>query len=229
VEQELITEQLRTRASIFACDETVVVSSESLNLGKNQYGQDVWTWKNPPPSNAVGNLSKQGVTTNSWLNTMTFMLAFDTIMNDKEGRIWKRDFLVKVDPDAVFFPDRLRKHVMAKAGQAVYYLNCAQGGGNKLYGALEVYSKEAMEMYRNGNGLCKTRLQWHGWGEDLFMSQCMKMLGVEGVADLTLVGDERCMRASCYDQWRAAFHPYKDVGSWMWCWRASTHGGGAGG
>merc|ERR1712228_1044623 len=101
---------------------------------------------------------------------MGFMVAFDTILKDTVGRVWKNDFLVKVDPDAVYFPDRMRQHVKAHVGQAVFFQNCLNGGVAKLYGALEVYSKEAMQMYEPGQGSCRNKLNWHGWGEDMYMS-----------------------------------------------------------
>jgi hypothetical protein len=221
-EQDLVTEQLKRNIGIFACDDAIVVSSAKVRIGTNAYGEEVTTWKNPPPSNRIGNLNQAGVTTNSWLNTVTFMVAFDTIMADSEGRLWKKDFLAKVDPDAVFFPHRLREHVKAQVGQPAFYLNCLDGGQGKLYGALEVFSKQAMKIYQDHSHRCKSELHWKGWGEDLFISKCMQMLGVQGVADFTLVGDGRCMHAACTDPWRAAFHPFKDIGSWMWCWHQSS-------
>jgi hypothetical protein len=222
-EQELVIEQLKRGVGIFACDESIVISSKTVNLGRNSYGDDVITWANPPPSNQIGDLSDQGVTTNSWLNTVTFIVAFDTILSDSQGRVWQKDFLVKVDPDAVFFPDRLRGHVKAQVGKPVFYHNCLVGGQGKLYGALEVFSKQAMETYHRENHRCKSELHWKGWGEDLFMSKCMLLLGAQGIDDFTLVGDARCMHAPCTDTWRAAFHPFKDLSSWLWCYHQSDN------
>jgi hypothetical protein len=218
-EEALIKQQVNWGRGIFACDDTIVISSAKKWLGKTIYGEDVFTWENPPTSNAMGNLAQPGVTTNSWLNTLTFIVAFETILNDEAGRVWKKDFFVKADPDAVFFPDRLRNHVVAHVGQPVFWLNC----GGSLYGALEIYSKQAMQMYKDGQSRCRYGMAWQGWGEDMFMSGCMRMLGVGAVYDNTMVGDARCNGAPCSDTWRAAFHPFKDPGGWMWCWRQSAH------
>jgi hypothetical protein len=217
-EQDILREQLRWNRGIFACDDTIVISSQKINLGTDTYGQDVITWANPPPSNAIGSLGQPGVTTNSWLNTATFQIAFNSIMSDSVGRIWKTDFLVKVDPDAVLFPDRLRTHVKPYVGQSVFFLNCVP---NKLYGSLEIFSKQAMYSYKDGHERCQNELAWHGWGEDSYFSNCMYKLGVRGITDYNLVGDDRCMRAPCSDPWRAAFHPFKDVVSWANCWQMS--------
>merc|ERR1711972_804269 len=59
------------------------------------------------------------------------------------------------------------------------------------------------------------------WGEDTYFRKCMDMLGVGMIADFQLVGDGRCMGAPCTDPWRAAFHPFKDVGGWLWCYNQS--------
>jgi hypothetical protein len=219
-EEWLLRDHLKGNVGIFACDDTIVISSMLVNLGQDAYGNNVTTWVNPPTSNAMGNLAQPGVTTNSWLNTLTFMVAFETILNDADGRIWRTDFFAKVDPDAVFFPDRLRNHVKAHVGQPVFYINCVP---DKLYGALEVYSKEAMGLYKNNLWRCKNGMGWQGWGEDTYFSSCMRMLGVQPIYDFTLVGDNRCMAAPCSDPWRAAFHPFKDKSSWWGCWHASTH------
>jgi hypothetical protein len=218
-EETLLRDQLRWDRGIFACDDTIVISSALINLGTNYYGRNVFTWVNPPPSNAIGNLNEPGVTTNSWLNTATFITAFATIMSDSQDRIWNNDFFVKVDPDAVLFPDRLRQHVSKFLGESVYFLNCVP---NKLYGALEVYSLQAMLVYKDGHRRCQQEMNWKGWGEDSYFSRCFSMLGVRGISDYTLVGDERCMRAPCSDPWRAAFHPFKDTGSWSYCWQMSA-------
>jgi hypothetical protein len=218
-EEDLLREQLRWNRGIFACDDTIVISSVKTNLGNDSYGQPVITWANPPPSQQMGDLNQPGVTTNSWLNTATFMIAFNTIIADSAGRLWNNDFFVKVDPDAVMFPDRLRNHVKPHVGQPMFFLNCAP---KKLYGALEVFSKQAMGLYKDGHKRCETEMAWQGWGEDYYFSMCLYKLGVKGVADYTLVGDDRCMKAPCSDPWRAAFHPFKDVGSWANCWQMSA-------
>merc|ERR1712218_22448 len=167
-----------------------------------------------------GNLGA-GQTTNSWLNTQVFINAFDTILSDSRKRVWHHDWLVKVDPDAVFFPDRLRLHLKPHTPGCLYLTNCNHGGP-QLYGALEVYSKQAMGLYKDQSWRCKGMPGKEGWGEDSYFRKCMDLLGVGMIADYALVGDGRCMYAPCTDGWRAAFHPFKDVGAWFWCYDQST-------
>jgi hypothetical protein len=220
-EEELIKTQLRKRIGIFACDDAVVISTESALLGNDKHGNPVHAWQNPAPHNEMGNLSR-GATTNSWLNTQVFINAFGTIVYERAGRVWHHDWLIKVDPDAVIFPDRLRWHLLPHSGQAVFLVNCNYHGAWKLFGAIEAFTSEAMRRYQQNEQKCRS-LPWKGWGEDTYMQKCMYSLGVKGVSDFTLVGDSRCWYAPCSDQSRAAFHPFKDVVSWMSCWGQHQH------
>jgi len=58
------------------------------------------------PQLRLGHGFKDGETTSSWLNTLVFIKAWQLVKWD--GRYQKHDWTVKVDPDAVFFPERLR-------------------------------------------------------------------------------------------------------------------------
>jgi hypothetical protein len=218
-EEGIIKTQLRNGIGIFACDDTVVISTDRVLLGNDKRGKPVYAWSNPAPPNVMGSLDK-GATTSSWLNTQVFMEAFHTLVTDSKGRIWHHDWLIKADPDAVIFPDRLKWRLFAHTGQATYLVNC-QTETWRLFGAVEAFTKEAMTRYRQNEGKCKN-LPWHGWGEDTYMQKCMDSLGVPAFPDFTLVGDSRCSYAPCSDHSRPSFHPFKDVGSWMSCWHQST-------
>jgi hypothetical protein len=213
-EEELIRKQLNRRASIFACDEFAVISSERVKIGEVSWG-DVWTWKNPAPKVKTGTYGKHGQTTDSFLNTAIFIEAWHTLM--KSDRIWKYDWTVKVDPDAVFFPDRLRKRVAPYTGTSAYFANCHKWGAWLLYGAVEVYSKEALGAYQDNAETCYS-YDWHGWGEDFFMRVCMDSIGVMQVGDSKMVGDDRCIGAPCTDWTRIAFHPFKDPEDYFECY-----------
>jgi hypothetical protein len=218
-EEGIIKAQLRNGIGIFACDDTVVISTARVLLGNDTRGKPVYAWSNPAPADAMGNLGN-GANTNSWLNTQVFIEAFDTLLLDSKKRIWHHDWLIKADPDAVIFPDRLKWRLLSHTGQATYLVNC-QKETWRLFGAVEAFSKEAMHRYGQNEGKCKN-LPWHGWGEDSYMQKCMNSLGVPAFPDFTLVGDSRCWYAPCSDHSRASFHPFKDEGSWMSCWHQSV-------
>lgn len=171
------------------------------------------------PAVGMGQYGVNGATTSSWLNTAVFILAWDTLMSS--GKIWKHQWIVKVDPDAVFMADRLRDKVRPYTGGSKYLLNCNYNGP-KIFGALEVFSVEAIGTYHGRAAECKG-MDWHGWGEDTYMKKCMDRLGAAGIQDFALVGDERCGNAACSDASRVAFHAYKSVGAWNTCYEQAIH------
>lgn len=212
----LITTQWAARAGIFACNEFAVISKARKNLGKDECGNSVWTWVNDLQAVPMG---VSGAATSSYLNTQTFIMAWDTLMNS--GKLWKHDFAVKADPDCVFFPERLRGHVKDELGTKAYYLNCKYNGDAKIFGALEVFTTPAMKTYREKSLTCK-QMDWQKWGEDLYMQVCMQVLGATPIEDFKLVGDSRCKGAPCSDGALVAYHPYKDVWSYWDCHNKSA-------
>merc|ERR1711972_536794 len=183
-------------------------------------------WKTvviPNPQMGMGNLNAPGQTTNSWLNTEIFLQAWQLVFYD--GRFKKHEWILKVDPDPVFFPDRLRDHMRPHTapGVSAFVMNCDLFQ-IALYGSLEVFSKQAMLSYYNGKDRCRTQLNWHGWGEDMFTQKCLLMLGVQVVNGFDLIGDKRCHAAPCWDTSKVAFHDFKSVPAWFDCWKQSQPG-----
>lgn len=210
--------QLQKLSGIFACNDQAVICREKRWLGKwPGDNSDYYPWVNPVGAVPMGQYSG-GATTNSFLNTWTFIVAYDTLMHS--GKVWKHDFLVKADPDAVILPDRIRSHVGAYKGIPCFFANC-NNQGPKVYGAVEVTSVPAFGAYQDRVAECKG-LGWQGWGEDGYLQNCMAHLGVRMIEDYALVSDQRCSPTSCYDGGRAAFHPFKDPGSWQGCFLAAT-------
>merc|ERR1711957_812563 len=131
---------------------------------------------------------------------------------------WSCDFVVKADPDAVFFASRLRSHVKAHVGEPVYFANCGKWAGKVLlYGSLEVISSQALRRYWDQADSCKY-MPWQAWGEDYYMQQCLDKLGVSSIPDTLQVADKRCVDAPCSDYTKAAFHPFKQPEQWLHCY-----------
>merc|ERR1740139_2183268 len=84
-EVELLRLQLVKRASIFACDSYAVISDGKYLLG-NIDGNYVWTWKNPAPKAVIGKNGVDGATTDSYLNTESFLNAWDSLITS--GLMW---------------------------------------------------------------------------------------------------------------------------------------------
>jgi hypothetical protein len=179
----------------------------------------------------MGNLEDAGVTTNSFLNTEIFIKAWSVVVEQTDAV--KFDWTAKVDPDAVFFPERLRSHVKehmgpdGKTADRVFFMNCNRNFGagdpdwSKLFGSLEIFSGSAVQTYYDKKDRCLNELDWHGWGEDFFMSHCMDMLGVGRVEDYYMLADNRCNGAPCTDTSKVSYHDFKDMGGWFWCWEQS--------
>lgn len=218
-EVPLLRLQLARRANIFSCNYAAVISTKKILLG-NMDGVEVWTWVNEAKEVPMGTNGVDGSTTDSFLNTEIFLIGWETLMYSQQ--IWPYDFVVKVDPDSVFFPERLRDHVSAYVGKKVYFSNCGKWGGQVLlYGSLEVFSIGAMRSYEQHVKDCRA-LPWHGWGEDYYMQHCMDMMGVENVPDTNQVGDDRCVAAECWDLSRVAFHDFKTAAEWDECYKTAT-------
>uniref|UniRef100_A0A6U6II38 Uncharacterized protein n=1 Tax=Zooxanthella nutricula TaxID=1333877 RepID=A0A6U6II38_9DINO len=177
-----------------------------------------------------GNLSKTGTTTASWLNTQLFLEAWNLVFDD--GRWWQHGWTVKVDPDAVFFPDRLKVRLYSyypagiTDGPARFVANCDRSWNGdpyelKLFGSLEVFTRNAVGMYHAHSKQCIADLDWEGWGEDFYMQECMKKLTVPVINGVSFVGDVNCHPAACTDTTKVVYHSYKDVQAYFDCWGQS--------
>lgn len=217
----MVKDQFKHQASIFSCDEFAVLSDcqHALLIGEGPLGT-VYTLIIPAITEATGKWGVNGGTTDSWLNTLTFMQAWQKLKVD--GRVYHHDWTVKTDPDAVFFPDRLRGHVRAHTAtgdENLLFLNCDRfSEGPALFGSMEVFSKNALITYFDGAEKCKSEMDWHGWGEDYYMHHCLVKLGVGIVFDGDMLSDKRCYASACSDASKVVFHDYKTIASWFECW-----------
>jgi hypothetical protein len=206
---------------IFACDDQAVLSEDTTSLGG---GVSTIIF----PAAHVGT-SKDGFAANAKL----FMNAWRTVIED--GRFRKHDFTVKMDPDAVLLPGRLRTQLRDHVGGATFFFTCNRWPTSPdypmMYGAMEVVSRAALEAYAPGEERCKTELQaWPTWGEDLFMTKCLQVLGTTPVDAYTMIQDERCridwegkiVKPDCSNETAAGFHAFKSVASWFDCWGQAT-------
>jgi len=221
--------QVKLHIGISSCERFAVLSGVRMYLGeghkwKNGTAVKVYSWRNPAKAVPMGNL-QAGDETNSFKNTEIFINAWNILLSSKimEGDI---DWIIKADPDAVFFPERLRKHVKPfswgkQTKTPMYFKNCNYKGP-KLYGALEVFNQAAMLKLNKHMAWC-TGLPWGGWGEDEFIDKCMIRLSAKALQDYKLVGDHRCMSAECEATDRASFHDYKSPELYQNCWNRSKN------
>lgn len=115
----------------------------------------------------------------------------------------------------MFIPEKLRWHLGSHIFEKMFVINCK--AWNMIYGSLEVFSYAAMQAWKDGKDGCNAPANF---GEDKYMTQCMDHLGVIRVDDFGIVGDKLCGSfTDCKNLPNAAFHPFKDVYSWMGCWQ----------
>jgi len=220
-ELELLRMQHAHRSSIFDCDEHVVYSNESLLLAEGLTTHVI---------NVSLDCAFAGERS-SFLNTHIFKEVWKEVVNG--GKLEAYDWAVKVDPDCVFFPDRLRAVLRNRHGtgtsagdinsnRGIYLSTCWFG----MLGPLEVLSIEAVRVLVAGWDQCETQFGrlCRGacrWGEDLFVDQCLSdVLGVHRDA-ASLLGADGCDSLqsweTCGDESKVAFHPFRTEESYLHC------------
>jgi hypothetical protein len=155
--------------------------------------------------------------------------------------VWARhDYTVKVDPDAVFFPNKLVEALrgMGVPAEGVYLENCpfVEYG---YFGSLEVYSKNAFGTLLLQAEDCYAGMNWkvgikngkYGpMGEDLFAQTCMDRHFVKKIERFDLTRDGTCPAdrpkaekknkkyiPSCSGTAAAVIHPFKKPDAWFKC------------
>lgn len=214
-EPGLMKAHLVRGAGIFSCDEFTVLANKQFQLGKGPRGI-VETIVFPAAS--VG-ISKDKTAA----NTKLFIGAWEKVR--QATHYVAHDWTVKVDPDAVLIPERLRRHLSVHNGKSCYIRNCdaypESADFPMMYGSLEAVSRRGIEAYFAQASRCESGLPWGGWGEDFFLGKCLKMLGVAPADDFSIISDGVCSKANCEDRSAAAFHPFKSEDSWLLCWRTA--------
>lgn len=203
-EVSLMGMQIAKNVGIFACDDYSLLTADgNTTVG----GVPTIRFEGAPIVKSVDNTAG---------NTALFVNAWNVLI---WGGKWRMHaFTVKVDPDAVFFPDRLRWHLTGYIGQKVFVINCHKG--DMIYGALEIFSFAAIQEWARRGKTCPAP---NNFGEDKYMTTCMDFLGVARVHDESVLGDKLCDTFSgCQNGWNAAFHSFKDVPSWEGCWNQAN-------
>jgi len=201
--------------SIFACDSSAVYSNIVYNILP-----EVSTIKVDSDLKC-----KKGGEFKTALNTDIFIAVWKRVLMD--GTYKGYDWTVKVDPDAVFFPQRLRKivvgHKVGLTGLGVYLNNCKYG----MHGPVEVYSRNAVDAWGAGIGAC---LKYFSslcsgpclWGEDMFIDQCLiRVVKVKRENEYNLLVEDHCDPPpgwdACNDVSKASFHPFKSIDGYRQC------------
>ena len=206
-EMDIMHLQRQSGSGIFACDGFGIYSDVDTEI----YGV-----KTIPIGSTASGVSVD----NTAANSQVFMRTWLTLLNNNDW--WHYDFIAKVDPDAILFPERLRPHMSWHVGAPVFFLTCGKYRP-ALYGALEVFSKQALGRYLANHGRCEQSLPFWSWGEDKYMAGCLEMLGVQALQDYNnFLRDERCWGVDCGNKAAVAFHSFKVVNNWYRCYLSSA-------
>jgi len=151
-----------------------------------------------------------------------------------------KDWTVKVDADAVFLPERLRKKLstIEVTTNGIYLENCKYVKFG-FFGNLEVISKQGVATYVANIDDCKSSLNYMGsdedfggepWGEDLFAQRCMDLHGVDRVSAWDITTDGMCQayrpegekknkkwKPDCAVTSTAAMHPFMKPKDYFEC------------
>merc|ERR1712048_919452 len=157
----------------------------------------------------------------------------------KNGTYLNYDWTVKVDPDCVFFPDKLirRIHNLPVPSEKGAFLNNCEKVDYGFFGSLEVFSKNAFAILDT----CKSNTvafwksgvddgKYGPTGEDLFAQICMEKNGVTKLDTFDINNDGACEAKRPLDQrknkkWHAdcaqshtpAMHPFKTPKAYFKC------------
>eukprot|EP00406_Dinophysis_acuminata_P023855 CAMPEP_0179347952 /NCGR_PEP_ID=MMETSP0797-20121207/73439_1 /TAXON_ID=47934 /ORGANISM="Dinophysis acuminata, Strain DAEP01" /LENGTH=474 /DNA_ID=CAMNT_0021062717 /DNA_START=25 /DNA_END=1449 /DNA_ORIENTATION=+ len=210
----LLGMQYERGASLFACDEYAIYSNQKIEVAPGVLTGIVQSDLKCQKGGEFGTA----------LNTDIFMAVWDKVFADT--RFQYHDWTVKVDPDAVFFPFRLRDLVVnhKEYQGGVYLNNCHRG----MHGPLEVFSRIAVFVWRERRQECINHFQQEcsgpcKWGEDMWLDQCLQFLKVTRQDDWNLLLEEACDPPPNWSTCQSpnknlvAFHPYKTVESYAQC------------
>jgi len=214
-EVDLAIMQYQYYYSIFACEYWGVYSSQRLELA-------------PGLVTRIMNTSQVAEKGGQWgtaLNTEPFLAFWKAALED--GEYLKANWFVKVDPDTVWFPNRLA-HILrgqealnATQEPGVYLNNCPQG----LHGPIEVLSQAAFSTFAKVAVTCFWNMNDWGnwqWGEDMWLDQCLMNHGnVRRVMVGNLLAEAHCNHwpgwRACPSQDIVAYHPFKKADEYITC------------
>jgi hypothetical protein len=200
-ESGLVQLQLSSGYNIFACDAYALFTDFPTRLSDGTETTPLGAIESPP--SAWGSV----------LNTEPFVKAWSIIVEDGSFRDY--DWTVKADADAVFFPERLRRSLANVPKRRPYWVQNSEGN-TPLIGPLEVFSKEAIELYAEKGKSCARPDVMLVAGEDGFISMCMREIGAEAWKDLAQIR-WTTIASECGATWNVVYHPFKDVGNYMAC------------
>eukprot|EP00930_Biecheleria_cincta_P001055 TRINITY_DN102220_c0_g1_i1.p1 TRINITY_DN102220_c0_g1~~TRINITY_DN102220_c0_g1_i1.p1 ORF type:complete len:765 (+),score=95.18 TRINITY_DN102220_c0_g1_i1:119-2413(+) len=223
-EPGLVDFQRQRGLGVFACDDWIVISNESARsvLGGQAWNTKITTIngsiKMPRSFASVG-----GSLVTVLASAKVFVKAWQAVFND--GRYRRYDWTLKVDPDLVIVPERLRtvleSHCPAIDGGCGKKI--LRNFGGDLRGPVEALSRDAVERLAGGIAECAASLDMSSETEFDLLTDCTGTLGIESDSDTTLLSDNHIGEPRPCDTVHATFHPFKDAANYDNCCKQSGY------
>jgi len=237
-ELELVREQFARKVGVFACPGYAVFSDVLYNIGKYENGQDFNTITVEDTEGEFHRIKRKK--TKTWVNTGMFKQVWKKI---GEMGAWRGfEWVIKLDIDAVFVPDRLRQMMSTQliTQQGIYIEDCAEVNQG-FFGNVEVLSRDAFDKLLTNLPACGQDIHWDSpeatpWGpigEDLFAQMCMDAHGVDKIQNWELTTDGACpsvkkkwghgqdkkpFQPDCAHVVTPVMHPFKTKDLWFSCY-----------
>jgi len=224
-ERGMLQMQHEQTLGVFACDNHSIFSEESVELVPGSFTTALHV-------STDCKTSPQG----TCMNAELFVEVWKQVLLDSRFRRYA--WTVKLDVDAVFLPHRALASLHGEwdPPRGIYVVNCRRGNQYSLKGAVEVFSRNAVEIYRKGWHMCvkgSGRLHFDSWDEALYMDECMKKLGVYRREDDKLLLTPHCglpedepgaLTSGGTSAWKScnrpgyiAFHPFSEEQNYLHC------------
>jgi len=216
---DLLRTTLKKGTGIFSCDIWRVYSDVTEDLAKGG-PQTVQVY--PPTGESFATDQRRkcngGWGCNHYHDTPFYRQVWNRIAAeasiDVADSYYSKSWLIKADPDVVFFPWRLKgKLAQQKVPKNGVYIEHCKKVEYGFFGSLEVLSKTAATiLFQNVENCYKHEVDWkgergdplakiYGWyDEDLFAQICMDFHGVRKVWDFDLVADSTCQDSRPWDR-----------------------------
>jgi len=233
-ELALLTKQKQYGASLFGCEWWSVYSDVAVDIG------GYTTIKVEDYNGEFHQIKRKE--TKTWVNWGMFYQVWLKV-KETEG-VYKADYTVKVDADAVFIPQRLRMYlgstIKGDSPHGLYLENC-QNVQYGFFGHLEVISREGARVLTSNLEECHSLFapcanegcdwKWGAWGEDVFTQRCMDHHYVDKVEAFDMTTDGACAAdrpegekknkkwnaQDCSQLKTVTSHPYKKPAEYFKC------------
>jgi len=216
-ESVLLSKQHAAKVGIFACEDHLVITNETslrkrVSTDTSSKALRLSVIRTPLVTPMGGKFGTA-------LNSPIFIKAWHAVF--KDAKYEDHDWTVKLDPDAVFVPYRVRslldRHYCGGHACSPMYIS---NFGKDLHGPVEVMNKQAMQVYALGQDRCKSNVHYSDKGEDWFLSLCLDLLGIDHDAEPTMLSDwhnDAGVKPSACDTLHAVFHPFKEWAFYHLC------------